>query len=281
MARSSGRSYWILVLVALAAVLVGVRRRRYRESAVAGPVLAIADTGLVRLGRPLGHEQEGVLLTKTHYQCLHDSRLKVSRWVAYRAQGDDTSGLGRYPGDFYAEPSLEFGQRAEVTDYKGIWKSDQTGYDRGHQAPDATLKVFGREAQRETYSLANVTPQHSQINQGVWSDIEAQIRRWSSVNRPVWVVTGPAWFAGMETTWVGSQRVAVPHAYYAVLDRGPELEVLAFLVENRTEAPWYGSLAGFVVSVDSVERLTGLDFLPGLPDSIENHLEARAARLWQ
>jgi endonuclease G len=190
-------------------------------------------------------------------------------------------GYARYAGDFFPDPELDRGARAEPNDYQGLWKKDRSGYDRGHQAPDATLRVFGLEAQQETYSLANVTPQHSQINQSIWADVEAWIRRWSSVSEPVWVVTGPVFLPRRDTLWVGRDRVAVPHAYFAVLNRGPGPDVLCFLIANQTEAPWYSSLQRFLVSVDSVERLTGLDFLAELPDSVENRLEsARPNRLW-
>ena len=240
---------------------------------------ALTDSsGLTRFGLPQGLKSQGRLLHRSAFECFHDPRLKVSRWVAYRAEGEDTTELGRYSGGFFPDPDLSPGQRAELVDYQGLWKQDRTGYDRGHQAPDATLRVFGLEAQRETYSLANITAQHSQINQGAWADIEAELRRRSSRQSPVWVITGPVFFADRETLRVGPDRVAVPHAYYAIADQGPGPAVVAFLVVNQAEAPWYGSLDRFLTSVDSVERLTGLDFLSELPDSLENRLEAARPR---
>jgi endonuclease G len=265
-----------LVLVIVVAVGIAVLARRSKPPAVVRAPASMPATptaGLTRFGLPKGHESEGKLLAKTACECFHDPRLKISRWVAYRAEGDAPLGTQRYKGDFFPEPGLAPGQRAELLDYEGIWKSDQSGYDRGHLAPDGTIKKFGPEAQRETYSLANITPQHSAINQRVWSDLEAAIRSWSSTESPVWVVTGPAFFAGQETTWVGRDRVAVPHAYYAVINRSSAPEVRAYLVANTAEAPWSSSLNRYLVSVDSVEKLTGLDFLPELPDSLENRLE--------
>jgi endonuclease G, mitochondrial len=248
-------------------------------------------TGLTPFGAPNGHKADGRLLKKSHYECFHDPHLKISRWVAYEAAGVPPTGAARYSGSFYPDPDLTLGRRAEPADYKGAWKADKSGYDRGHQAPDATIKEFGPEAQRETYSLANITPQHSQVNQGVWSDLESQIRYWSSPASPVWVVTGPVFSAEQETTWIGPDRIAVPQAYYAVIAREPPVpaiqnprakiqnpQVLAFLIANTPDAPWYTSLSRFLVSIDSVEKLTALDFLPALPDSTERRLEATPAR---
>lgn len=240
-----------------------------------------ARPDLAPWGEPVGPDSSGVLLVKAAYECFHSPRLKVSRWVAYCAEGADSTS-GRYAGQFFPDPDLEPGARAEPTDYEGLYRKDLSGFDRGHQAPDATIRRFGPEAQRETYSLANVTPQHSQINEGVWSDIEDAIRLWSSPERPIWVVTGPVFFADQETTWVGPDRVAVPNAYFAVLARGRNPHVLSFLVPNLAEGPWYTNLKPFLVSVDSIGRLTGLDFLPDLPDSLRQRLEsAMPESLWR
>jgi endonuclease G len=237
--------------------------------------------GLAPWGEPAGQDSSGVLLLKTAYECFHSPRLKLSCWVAYRAEGEDSFST-RYSGQFFPDPDLKPGSRAEPADYTVGYLMDLVGFDGGHQARDATIRKFGPEAQRETYSLANITPQHSQLNEGLWQDIEAAIRAWSSPERPVWVVTGPVFFADLETTWVGPDRVAVPDAYYAVIARGRRPYVLSFLVPNLAEGPWHTSLKPFLASVDSVEKLTGLDFLPDLPDSLQRRLEShRPKALWR
>jgi endonuclease G len=239
-------------------------------------------TSLVRYGLPKGHDRECKLLVKSHYECFHDARLKISRWAAYVAEGEDTTHAERYQGGFYDEPDLPFGQRAELNDYKGIWKWNKTGYDKGHQAPDATIKEYGPDAQRETYSLANITPQHSEINEGVWLDLESAIRHWSSPSRPVWVITGPVFFANQETLHVGPDHVAVPDAYFDVVERDSAPSIMTFLVVNTIEGPWYTSLDQFLVSVDSVQKLTGLNLLPDLPETLQTRLEKAVPRhVWK
>jgi endonuclease G len=49
--------------------------------------------------------------------------------------------------------------------------------------------------------------------------------------------------------------------------------MIAFLVPNtKSNEPLYE----FVVSVDSIEKMTGIDFFPKLDDKIENSLEKRS-----
>ena len=55
--------------------------------------------------------------------------------------------------------------------------------------------------------------------------------------------------------------------------------VMAFLMEQTI--PPYTRLRSRLVSVDEIERMTGLDFFPRWPEELERLMEAEAAsRLW-
>ena len=85
------------------------------------------------------------------------------------------------------------------------------------------------------------------------------------------MVTGGVLKGDMKT--IGTENVAVPnHFYKVVMDyNGGNPKVLAFLLpHNNTTRPLYE----FVVTVDEVEEITGIDFFPGLDDEIENRLES-------
>jgi endonuclease G len=50
-----------------------------------------------------------------------------------------------------------------------------------------------------------------------------------------------------------------------------KVKMIAFLMPHEnSKKPLYD----FVVSVDSIEKLTGIDFFPQLEDALENELEA-------
>jgi endonuclease G, mitochondrial len=66
--------------------------------------------------------------------------------------------------------------------------------------------------------------------------------------------------------------VTVPDYFYKViLDiHPPEYKAIAFLMKNeKSNRP----LLDFAISVDSLERFTGLDFFPMLPDTLEKRLQ--------
>ena len=240
-----------------------------------------ATTTFHPFGQPIGDVKGGVLLENSAYDCMHDPDLKLCRWVGYcyRPTGID---VPRYRGGFVADTRLPEGHRAEPEDYTGLYKKDLTGFDRGHQAPDASLKVFGRTAQEETYRLSNITPQYSLTNQGFWRDLEDNIRSWATAASPVCVETGPIFFPGQPIKRVGQNQVAVPHAYYAIITQGTEPNVIALLVKNEPARHAWMEAKNYITTIHEIERLTGFDFLARLPQKEHKKIESEpAVEIWE
>jgi endonuclease G len=94
-------------------------------------------------------------------------------------------------------------------------------------------------------------------------------------------VTGPVFDAGRDTQWLGRRRIAVPHAYFCAVRRTGTPELLALLVPNARNGYSWPDAPGFLVSIDSVEKLTGLDLFPMLkPDETQRLESAPARQLW-
>ncbi len=73
---------------------------------------------------------------------------------------------------------------------------------------------------------------------------------------------------------LGKNRVGIPRQFYKVIctTRTKEPSGIGFLFENRG----YGKtpLQALAVPIDSVEKVTGIDFFPLLPDAVEKRMEA-------
>ena len=66
--------------------------------------------------------------------------------------------------------------------------------------------------------------------------------------------------------------MVVPEAFFKVILRlSPEPAAIGFVVRNNEGKKKKDQ---FINTVDDVERITGMDFFPALPDSIENIVEA-------
>ena len=77
------------------------------------------------------------------------------------------------------------------------------------------------------------------------------------------------------------RRVAVPEAFYMIVvdESDGRVRAEAFLFPQDT--PGAAKMDDYLVSIDEIERRTGLDFLGELPDEAEDALESRKVeRAW-
>jgi endonuclease G len=166
--------------------------------------------------------------------------------------------------DDYRPDSLISNVSAQLEDYRG------SGYDRGHLCPAGDMKL-NYASMSESFLLSNCSPQDKDFNAGIWNDLENKVRQWALSTGRLYVIT-----AGVLTQnkgKIGSNGVSIPKYFYKVIyDPRGQGNMIAFLLPNENSIK---PLKDFVVSVDSLESLTGIDFFPALQDSIENRLENR------
>lgn len=177
------------------------------------------------------------------FAVLHSGATRTPLYAAERLTSRSVALARATPrrNSFHAEPLLARADRAELADY------DHSGFDRGHLAPSADMP--DAEADRESFSLANVAPQASGLNRGAWAGIEASVQA-AAVRRGVlYVVTGPA-FAAAELASVGN--VLVPTHFWKAIHDPARRQAGAYLVENADGAAWRQ------VSLVQLAALTGI-----------------------
>lgn len=211
------------------------------------------------------------IITHTAYTLGYVEKYEQPAWVAYKLTSKMTSGTNKREDNFRPDPEVGTGS-AIPEDYRG------SGYDRGHLAPVADFKQSARWMD-ETFFMSNMSPQENAFNTGIWSDLESKVRTWARAYKKLYVVTGPFLRDGLPT--IGRRnRVAVPEKYYKVLYdiTEPEIKAIGFILKNEGS---HQPLESFAVSVDEVERQTGLDFYPLLPDALETRIEGSYdTKLW-
>ena len=154
----------------------------------------------------------------------------------------------------------------------------KSGYDKGHLAPAADMG-WSALTMKESFYFSNMSPQLPGFNRGVWKRLEELMRSWAIDNKAIYIVTGPLLSKGLPA--IGSNGVSIPNYYYKViLDyTQPEIHAIGFILPNASSS---ASLSTFAISVDEVERQTGIDFFPALPDDQETKLEKEVCQsCWQ
>lgn len=193
----------------------------------------------------------GQLVHHRYYSLSYLEKLELAEWVAYELTRESLAMPNVDRTDWYTDdPKIQTGS-ASYYDYKG------SGYSRGHLAPAGDM-AFDQEAMEESFHMSNISPQKRAFNNGIWKELEENVRDWAENNNRIFVVTGPV-LDKDSYKLIGRNKVAVPDRYYkVVLDADdPGLKAVGFIIPNEiSEKP----LTDYMVTVDSVEGITGLDF---------------------
>ena len=205
------------------------------------------------------------IMVKRGFTVSFNPNTKLPNWVAYELTDEETDGPWTRKGlRFMPDPDCK-SRQADNNDYRN------SGYSRGHLAPAGDMK-WDEQAMNETFYLTNVCPQDAALNAGMWNDIEIKVREWARRDKSLIVVTGPIMGKNQET--IGQDiDIAVPEAFFKVIlspNTTPK-KAIAFICPNRSCG---GTMQSYAVSVDEVEKRTGMNFFNALPDEIENRIEA-------
>jgi endonuclease G len=202
------------------------------------------------------------IISHTGYSFVYSEEHEQAKWIAYELTKEETNSLFERTDKFLVDPFVTTGT-AENSDYL------KSGYDKGHLAPAADMG-WSAITMKESFYLSNMSPQLPGFNRGVWKRLEELMRSWAIDNSAIYIVTGPVLTSGLPT--IGGNRVSIPNSYYKViLDyTQPEIKAMGFILPNESSS---SALTSFSVSIDEVEKATGIDFFPALPDDQETTLE--------
>lgn len=206
----------------------------------------------------------GQILKRKGYTLSYNADYKTSQWVAWELTRKETKGKEGRTDKFLPDPDV-LGAKAYTSDYT------KSGYDRGHMAPAADMK-WSRQAMEESFFMSNICPQNPNLNRGDWNDLEEKSRQWAKKYGAVYIACGPI-YDTKRPKRIGNNKVAVPDAFYKVIlindKKNPK--AIGFIFPNKAG---HKPLNKYIVTVDSVEIRTNIDFFPTLPDEIENRIEA-------
>lgn len=205
------------------------------------------------------------IIRHTGYTVSYNQKLRLPNWVSYELTRKETKGKEKRSNRFLADPLVK-GWIATNADYA------RSGYDKGHMAPAADMR-WAPQAMKESFYFSNMCPQHPQLNRRGWKNLEEKIRDWAVADSAIIIICGPIIDKPSKT--IGKNKVAVPERFFKVI-LSPFVKPargIGFLFNNRQAVE---PLSTYAVSIDSIEKLTHMDFFSPLPDEIENAVEANA-----
>ncbi|WP_347453278.1 DNA/RNA non-specific endonuclease [Acinetobacter thermotolerans] len=188
------------------------------------------------------------------FTVMYSGVSKTPLWVAELLTPSRLSQKIPREDSFHEEERVNAAHRATLSDYRG------TGYDRGHMAPNADMPT--KEAQFDSFSLANMVPQAPKNNQQVWRELEEATRAVvTKQKQDVYVVTGPVYSAKkLETIGKG---VIVPNATYKAIYMPKTGAAGAYYVDNSLKNP---APKVQVISLCALEDLININIFPQLTE---------------
>ncbi len=231
---------------------------------------------------------------RLNYCIGYNTALKASCWTAFKwyegfssnnnawnrnrwRQGETFNGYGGIGDPFQPDPVLPANVRVNLSDY-----NLPNNYDCGHIMGSAD-RLVTKEANGQTFYLSNIHPQLSAFNQqGIWYNLEDFLRRsydTSTFRDTLYVVKGGTISDGNYTLIGDKKQLVCPKYFYmAILSYAKKYaktnggySAIAFWMEHKSNSDKVSSK--YVITIDELERRTGIDFFCNLPDDIENAVE--------
>ena len=263
------------------------------------------DFGLPQYARE--EERDTIIVCHTRYVLSHDNDTKTPDWVLEHMTKAQISGTDKRPKmKFQPEPNVDPSKRAVDSDYTN------SKFDRGHQAPSGDFTAQA-DWMVESFFLSNIVPQVGVgFNRGIWKDLEDHVRDLARDRGELYVVTGPVYRnetgnskitinatvntchnaieidppAREEICGAKSKcenGVTIPAALFKIVYDPRLRRANAFILPNINHRDAHDFtdpldyLKKFQVTVQVVEKFTGLEFLRDLPLSQRRPILAQCA----
>ena len=169
------------------------------------------------------------------------------------------------------------------------------GFDRGHICASED-RVYSIEANEQTFYFSNMSPMIGAFNQDYWTVFEQKVQAWgrsipTDYDR-LYIVKGGS-LNHLLTNFTGAQKgsdgvypqtdengytlkgLACPQYYFIAIlsEKADVYHAIGFWVEHK-DTMSVDDLKTYALSIDDLEKNTGLDFFCNLPDDVENSVES-------
>jgi endonuclease G len=201
------------------------------------------------------------VLNYTHFSLVMSRLRKLAIFTAVNIDGNGLKALKRTKDVWYFDP------RISKTDQYGPELYESNDLDRGHlvRRLDPVWGDDAAEANEDTFHFTNCSPQHKNLNQKTWLNLEDYVgRNAKKFGLKVSVFTGPVFriddrvFRGQYRIPAEFWKVVVMVKDDGTLSATAYIQTQKNLIDNLEFA--YGSYKTYQVPVTTIEELTGLVF---------------------
>lgn len=220
-----------------------------------------------------------------NYSFIWDYDNLVAPWVAYPLCKWNIGGSVKRTDAWALDPLLPESKQPVL--FRGFSEGNSGWFARGHQIPSAD-RLTSYDSNAMTFYGTNMTPQiQDGFNGDIWATLEVKVRSWANSSDTLYVVTGCVidYPEGQTVKYAldnYGKKVTVPTAYYKVVLRYMKSSTIGYSGYSAC-AVWldhkvYSSSSinsSYSMSVDDLEKKTGIDFFVNLPAKVGEETAAK------
>jgi len=261
----------IVIRLGHPAILAGVLCLS-RIAALAVPLMAsMSQSQAVELriahclhGCPQGGSAENHLILRPIYALSYNTRNKVADWAAYRLTSGSIGIASSLSRAVVVDDFVE-----ETLSSADFINAEEAGLTRAQFVP--LVNFAGTPYWNEVNYMTNAVARSRSLSQGAWYGLEWAIRNWVNRENEVYVLTGPIF---RETPVAASLEAQtqhrVPDAFFKIVV-STDNRATAFIFDQSL--PVHVHHCENRVSIDEIEKATGLGFFPENPRLVLGSLD--------
>ena len=217
------------------------------------------------------------------YSIEWDNAKVANRWTCYQMHSGNMAKNVSRSNSFKVDPDVE---RCPTTSYSG-------NFSRGHLCPSSD-RLASKEQNNQTFYMTNMQPQWQNHNGVLWVQMEDKTRDFAGsgcdISCDTLYVVKAATISDVTlngqtergvyseyTCTSGEYNLPVPKYFYMAFlhynKSSDTYHALAFWTLHENVKITKADLSKYSISIDELERRTGIDFFCNLPDDIEDDVE--------
>ena len=242
-----------------------------------------------------------------------DKSQRANRWTCFTMHaGVPNNNVGRTTSTFHPDEYVPTAYQVQTNEYtRGNYTTSTTNLDGNNMVLFARGHICASEDRQttedqnyDTFITSNIHPQYQAHNAGLWQRMEGKVQNWGYNNnfRDTLYVCKGATIGNVTlngTTTSGlipksevqskygvniTGSLPIPRYWYMAVLRlkNGQYQAMAYWTEQINSACNSTTLQSCMITIDELERRTGIDFFCNLPDDIEDEVEATLnTSIWQ
>ncbi|HZV69831.1 MAG TPA: DNA/RNA non-specific endonuclease [Saprospiraceae bacterium] len=215
-----------------------------------------------------------------HFSSVMSKSRRLPFFTAVNIDGNLWQNNNR-KGDFQDDPRIKSDEQFG----KSLYSAAKSDFDRGHlvrrEDPEWGTPALSKQAGENTFWFTNCAPQHKDLNQKIWAELEANILHLGAdeQNLKVNVFTGPvlAKTDGIFVTLIAGKEVQIPNLFWKVVvwtKSNGKAYAVGFLMSQEKFLIKYGIIKKqFIANAKSLNKIKDED--------IFEHLEFKDGKTYQ